>query len=171
MDQAELRMQLDRHHVESYAWALRCCRENQADAEDVLQTVYLKVLDGRARFGGLSSFRTWLFSVIRAQAADVRRYFAIRRRHAELQRREDPGDETPAPEDRALRAERARMLADALRVLPRRQMEVLGLVFYHAYTIKEAAGIMRVSIGSARQHYERGKRRLGELLSEWRRAT
>ena len=45
-----------------------------------------------------------------------------------------------------------------------RQAEVLHLVFYQDLTINEAAQIMDVGIGSARQHYERGKARLRTLL-------
>jgi RNA polymerase sigma-70 factor (ECF subfamily) len=41
---------------------------------------------------------------------------------------------------------------------------VLHLVFYQDLTIQEAAQIMGVGIGSARQHYERGKARLRSLL-------
>src|SRR5688572_7396708 len=77
--------QLEHFHEESFSWALTCCRGNHADAEDVLQTVYLQILEGKARFAEQSEFKTWLFSVIRNQAAKemrrqiVRRLFHLRR--------------------------------------------------------------------------------------------
>ena len=73
MDDSELRAQLESHHRESYGWALGCCRRNPADADGVLQTAYLKVLQGKARFDGRASFKTWLFAVIRTTAIDRRR--------------------------------------------------------------------------------------------------
>ena len=43
MDDAEIRRQLEQHHFASYGWELSCCARDAAVAEDVLQTVYLKV--------------------------------------------------------------------------------------------------------------------------------
>jgi RNA polymerase sigma-70 factor (ECF subfamily) len=39
-------------------------------------------------------------------------------------------------------------------------------VFYQDLTIREAADVLEVSLGTARVHYERGKKRLRELLAD-----
>src|SRR5262245_62333937 len=77
MDRPEIEAQLLVHHAAGFGWALVCCRWDRAEAEDVLQTSYLKVLEGRARFGGRSSFRTWLLGVIRRTALERRRARAL----------------------------------------------------------------------------------------------
>lgn len=168
MDSEGMRDRLERCHRESFAWALNCCDRDRAEAEDVLQTVYLKVLDGRARFDGRSSFTTWLFAVIRRTAAEERR------RGASLVRRllalhEDPAElRSPTPEaDRDVEdAERESLIEGALASLAARQREVILLVFYHERTVEEAAEIMGIAVGSARTHYARGKERLRALLGD-----
>lgn len=154
-------------HEAGFAWALNCCGRDPAAAEDVLQESYLKVLDGRARWDGRAAFRTWLFAVIRRTAADHRRRSLLGRL------RLVPLDQStaaagPTPDEDAEAAERRDQLAIALRRLSARQCEVLLLVFYHGQTVEEAAEVMGIGVGSARTHYERGKRRLRELLDEKR---
>jgi RNA polymerase sigma factor (sigma-70 family) len=145
-------------HPKSIGWALACCRYDRIEAEEVLQTSYLKVLSGRARFDGKSAFRTWLFGVIRRTAAEARRRrFSGGLLLARLKRlgpdRAIPPAETP--ED----------LLSLLRGLSRRQREVLELVFYHDLSIEEAAAVMGVSVGAARVHYDRGKKNLRQALA------
>ena len=42
---------------------------------------------------------------------------------------------------------------------------MLDLVFFHGLSIEDAAGVMGVALGTARVHYQRGKRRLVALLA------
>ena len=164
MDDVELRLQLERVHAECFGWAMACCKRDRDDAEEVLQTVYLKVLDGHARFNGHSSFRTWLFGVIRRTAASQRRTAWVRglllQRNGETVRPEA----LASPDAKVENGSRCKTLRNALVHLAARQREVLDLVFYHDLTVDEAATVMGVSVGSARTHYARGKARLATLI-------
>ena len=155
MQRAELESALEDLHPASYAWALGCCRRNRDDAEEVLQTVYVTVLEERAKFDGRSAFKTWLFGVIRRTAISAYRRRAVR--NALLLRFFDRTQHVDAatPEPK---------LVESLATLPARQREVIELVFYHELTIDAAAAIMGVSVGSARVHYDRAKKRLRVLL-------
>jgi RNA polymerase sigma-70 factor (ECF subfamily) len=160
MERSALERKLEALHAQSFAWALVCCGHDRAEAEDALQSAYLRVLEGSARFGGRSAFRTWLFGVIRRTAATERRrrWWFGRLRNGD--RAEEVADATPTADARVEQSERATRLEAALRCLPRRQQEVLELVFYHEMTIEEAGHVIGVALGTARTHYERGKKNL-----------
>ena len=165
MDDSELRAELERHHRESYGWALGCCSRNPAEAESVLSSVYLKVLEGKARYDGRSSFRTWLFAVIRKTAADERRRNVLQWLRLNRLERLEATERSVESFDQAIyRSEIQLAFRRALAQLPKRQREVLQLVFYHDLSLAEAADVMGVSLGSARTHYERGKKRLRRLM-------
>jgi RNA polymerase sigma factor (sigma-70 family) len=164
--QDALRTQLAERHREAYGWALVCCNRDHHEAQDVLQASYLKVLDGRARFDGQASFKTWLFSVIRLTAAEWRRGRLLRSLLLQRWGGAEPAPaEAPAADFDLEQQQRGRFLA-SLRTLPRRQREALYLVFYHDLSVNDAARVMAVSVGTARQHYERGKVKLKRLLAE-----
>lgn len=166
MTSKELEAQLERLHNESFGWALSCCGHDEMGAEDVLQTTYLKIMAGKARFGGRSSFKTWVFGVIRRTAQEVSR----KRRSENRRMVQIVPEEVPAPENDPLgrmdRQATAEALKKALADLSDRQREVLHLVFYQGLSIAEAADVLGVGLGSARTHYQRGKDRLRELLEE-----
>src|SRR5215216_6601333 len=168
MDNPELRSQLERYHRESYGWALSCCARDPAEAESVLQVVYLKVLAGQARFCGRSAFKTWLFAVIRQTAAGARRRKFLHRLKliAYAEKSAGPGTQGEGLDETVYRSEIQGLFRRALVRLPQRQREVLQLVFYHDLSLAEAAEVMRVSVGSARRHYERGKKRLRQSMAE-----
>jgi RNA polymerase sigma-70 factor (ECF subfamily) len=157
----DLEASLEALHEASFGWARSCCDGDADQAADVLQSAYVKVLSGAARYGGESSFRTWLFGVIRLTALESRRR---RWRELPMERLAEP--ESPAPSADAVLA--AREEHEALRVavsqLPDRQRDVLHLVFQQELSIAESAAVMGVSVGSARVHYDRAKKRLRTLL-------
>lgn len=129
-----------------------------------MQTAYLKVLDGRARFAGRADFRAFLFGVIRRTANEERRRNAIRSLipFGDSARPSEPA----AGLDLMLQDESSRELVAALSRISARQREILHLVFYQDLTIAAAAEVLGVSVGSARVHYERGKASLRRLLDE-----
>ena len=166
MSPDDLRRELERLHAATFGWALSCCRWDRAAAEDVLHASYLKLLDGRARYDGRSSLRTFVFGVVARTARETRRRAALRRwvPLASLLLGPDLADGRPDPAAAVVRADATARLVEALRALPGRQRQILYLVFYEDLTIAEAATVAGVSIGTARTHYERGKAALRNLL-------
>ena len=170
MSPAELTAELEQLHAAAFGWALSCCGWDRPAAEDVLQASYLKLLDGRARFDGRSSFRTFVLGVIARTAREVRRRSALRRwlPLASLVLGPEAEDGRPDPATALARADDTTRLVRALERLSTRQRQVLHLVFYEDLTIAEAAAVAGISVGTARTHYERGKAALRKLLEKER---
>lgn len=166
MNRADLEREIEQLHPASFVWALGCCRRNRDDAEEVLQVVYLKVLEGKARFDGRSSLKTWLFSVIRNTAITHMRRLWMQPMEIPAWFADVRGEAAVESADASMeRSQRNARLNSAVGRLSRRQREVLQLVFYHDMTVEEAAMAMGVSVGSARVHYHRGKRQLLSMLN------
>ncbi|MCC6242522.1 MAG: RNA polymerase sigma factor [Gemmatimonadaceae bacterium] len=159
---APLDAKLEALHDAAFGWACNCCYGNADDAADVLQTCYVKLFSGRAVFDGRSTLRTWWFGVIRFTALELRRHSDRPLSIADVR----DTMTTPAHADAAvLDAESGTLLRQALTRLPERQREVLHLVFYQGLSVTEAAQVLELSVGSARVHYDRGKKRLREWLA------
>ncbi|MDP1588053.1 MAG: RNA polymerase sigma factor [Prosthecobacter sp.] len=156
--------QLETLHADAFGWALHCCAGDHARAEDVLQNAYLKLAQDRASHDGRSSFKTWWFGVIRLTAHEEFRRLRYRESLVGKLLALFIEEHHPAPSRQVEKDERSAELRRCLVQLPARQAEVLHLVFYQDLTINEAAQVMRVGLGTARQHYERGKARLRTLL-------
>ena len=154
MDKKSLESQLKSNHEDAFTWTLQCCNHDQQEAQDILQNVYVKILEGRAEFQNKSSFKTWLFSVIRFTAIDqVRGRMQFESlENIEIQTMDSAG----SFED---------YYRSLLQRLPKRQSEVLLLSFYHEMTLEEIAGVLEISIGSVRTHYSRGKDAIRTIIA------
>lgn len=162
----ELRDALAELHTASYGWALACTGRRHDEAVDVLQEAYAKALSGAARYDGRAPLKTWFFGVIRLTALEQRRGAVVRFLFGE-RRAGDPAlapTAPPAADGAVGDREVARLVAEAMTALPERQREVVHLVFYEELTLEEAARVMGVALGTARIHYDRGKKKLHELL-------
>ncbi len=162
----ELIDQVSAFHADAFGWAVACSGGDAHSAADTLQECYVKVATGRAKFAGRSSLKTWWLAVIRLTALEQHRG------KQRWQRRVDAfrdwltlfGRESPEPPEHAFPAPDPVQLLAALAHLPARQAEILRLRFQHDLSVSEAAAVMGVSVGSARQHYERAKKKLRILL-------
>lgn len=150
-------------HDGAFGWALSLLAYDAQAAEDVMQQAYLALLEGKARYGGDSSLKTWLYAVIRNMA---RRY--ARSRNLERRRVEQYGqlpaetESVPVEPDEGSSA----LVRQAMKALPERQRQVLELVIDAELSLAQAATVLGVSTGSARTHYHRAKQTLRAQLEQ-----
>ena len=144
---------LEQHHTDAYLWARQCCDFDDEGAKDVLQMVYLKILEGKAKYNEKSGVKTWIFSVIRNTAKDHQKSKKALYSLSIVQEIADDYDTHEFVDYQAI-----------IRKLPERQKQVALLVFYHGQTLEEIAEILELGVGTVRTHYDRGKKALKELL-------
>lgn len=146
---------LKSHHRDAYLWARQCCSFEDELAKDVLQQAYLKILEGKAKLKEESKAKTWLFSIIRYTAIDELR------KAGKL----DSLDDSYDPIEHVEEVDPTDYEA-IIKLLPKMQCEVILMVFYHHMTIAESAETLQISLGTARTHYERGKKKLKTLITQ-----
>jgi RNA polymerase sigma-70 factor (ECF subfamily) len=157
MNQSQLETLLRQHHREAYLWARQCCGFDEELAKDVIQMVFLKILEEKAKLREDRNPKTWLFSIIRFTAIDELRKagkWESLEKETEGAWEEDESDEVN--------------YEALVRRLPKMQQEVLLMVFYHGMTLEQSAEVLQLHIGTIRTHYDRGKKRLKELIEKIR---
>ncbi|MCP4605953.1 MAG: sigma-70 family RNA polymerase sigma factor [Proteobacteria bacterium] len=156
-----------RYHGGLFNFAMALSRRNRQEALEIVQQIYMEVLEGRADLKSAKDPRAYLFGVARRVAASRRRRRSIWGRILGLKLIETPGGPViENPEDQAADREQIALMKKALVDLPDRQREVVALVFAEDMSVEEAAKVMGVSVGSARTHYHRAKKRLLKQLEE-----
>jgi len=147
------------HQVyEAYGPALyRFCllqMKNPADAEDIMQEVFLKRLYQAPEFQSSDHERRWLFRVALNQCRDEWK----RSRRAEL-----PLDEavliSVPPEERDI--------LEQVAALPEKLRTVIHLHYYEGYSLEEIASLLGVSLSAVKMRMKRGRDALRNRLGEW----
>ncbi|MET3597109.1 RNA polymerase sigma-70 factor (ECF subfamily) [Mesorhizobium shonense] len=138
-----------------------------ADAEDVVQEVFVTVWKQAARFDpkrGRAS--TWLYRITANRCIDQRRRRALRNFFG----LDDIGEEPASPEADAEAATAARqelaIVRDGLSHLPARQRMALLLRAVGDLDVGAIAEVMGTSVGSAEQLLVRGRRALRDHLAD-----
>ena len=126
-----------------------------ADAEDVVQEVFLKLLTARPQFRDAEHEKAWLIRTTLHRACDMAR--SAERRNLPLEAAEAvPGGELPEPSP----------VLSAVRALPAKYSAVIHLYYYEGYSIKEISQLLRLPVPTVGTRLSRGRERLRELLKE-----
>lgn len=138
-----------------------------ADAEDVVQEVFVTVWKQAARFDpGRARASTWLYRITANRCIDQRRRRALRNFFG----LDDIAEEPAAPEANAETATAARqelaIVRDGLSGLPERQRMALLLRAVGELDIAAIAEVMGASAGSVEQLLVRGRRALRDHLAD-----
>ena len=140
-----------------YYIALSYVRERML-AEDVMQTTYLKVLSGAARYRAGTNARAWIARIARNEAIDVLRR---RSREVSVDERADPRPfGTSSVDDYGLLIDLAR------RILKQEEFSVLMLAAAEGYKRREIAELLAMPLPTVSWHYARAQQKMRRALEE-----
>jgi RNA polymerase sigma-70 factor, ECF subfamily len=142
---------------------------DRAETEDVLQEVFLSIYLQQERFDRTrGSVRTWILQFAYFKALLRRRYLSIRNFYKQEE----------ASELREVRASRsadvfgmsptewARYVEAGTAALGEKQREVIELVHFEGYTLRETASLLGETLANTRNYYYRGLKILRSFLTE-----
>ncbi len=189
-EEAELIEELQAGSEEAFAWLIARYHQpiysllarivqNQADAADLTQEVFVKVFRGVRGFHGQSSLRTWIYRIALREASNQRRWW-MRHKQQEIPMEQemtedcsaspvrlkdmlaDPGD---SPYDCALRTENRARVESALKLVPEPFRTALILRDIEGFVYEEVAEMQGVSLGTVKSRLVRGRACLKSLLT------
>ena len=140
---------------------------SRAEAEDVLQEVFLQVWQQARAFDAARGRPfTWLVTLARSRAIDRLRATDARQRAAERSAAEGAGVEGPPPtaDDDAERSEQGEVVRRALAELPAEQRRALLLAYLGGLSQSEIAASEGLPLGTVKTRTRAGLKKLSELL-------
>lgn len=147
------------------------------DAEDVLQSTFLKVFEALPSFEGRSSLSTWIYRIAVNEALMI-----LRKRRPEVALMVDDGSDEEdeplsppqamvdwccLPEDELLSTEARRTLDRAIRQLPEKLRLVFILRDIEGLSTQETAEALGLTETNVKTRLLRARLRLREMLSEY----
>ena len=156
-----------------YALALRLL-DDQGEACDVVQEVFLKVFRNVGSFRGQSTLKTWIYRITVNEAHNARRWF-FRHRRAEVELDKNPEesrnwkeiipDRGRSPFEEAFNSEQHIMIEAALKRINPIFREAVALRDISDLAYEEIAEILGVSLGTVKSRILRGREALREELA------
>jgi RNA polymerase sigma-70 factor (ECF subfamily) len=160
----------DELYAEYFPFVWRCLRGlgvAEPARDDAAQEVFLVVHRRLAEFAGQSSFRTWLFGVVRRVAFNQRRSASRKRAGEQVL---DTAAAAPGlgPLEHAQNLEAAAFVEQFVGRLPKGQREVFMLVLIEEMTIPEVAEALSIRLNTAYTWLRRARASFRQAMAECR---
>lgn len=166
----------NRYAAEVYGLLMRLTNDAE-EAADLTQETFLNALRAIKKFRGDATLKTWIFRIAINQSRNRFRWWKRRHRDQtislDVPYNEDgkPLSETfssnsLSPEEKTLRAERKKILREALNDLPKIFREAVILCDIEGLTYEEIATVLEINPGTVKSRIARGREELRRKLED-----
>ena len=163
LDRGDMALLVD--HMDAAYNLARYLMRNEADAEDVVQSAYVRAISHFAGFRG-GDGRAWLLTVVRNSCYDRMRKMGPSSRNTEFDEAMHSGaSQDPDPETALLLAERTELVRKSLTDLPAESREVLVLRELEQLSYRQIAEIAGIPVGTVMSRLSRARQRFQRTLS------
>lgn len=133
------------------------------DAEDLAQTVFLKVYSKTDTFDETkSSVSTWIFNIMRNTLIDYQRKKSI---HIESEIPETMPSDDEDMSDSVVHEEELEILAESLEKLSESERDIIILHYYSEYTLMKIAEMKCLSYGQTKRLHAKAIEKLSVLMN------
>lgn len=146
------------HTYADMVYRLACLNTNNKEtAEDVFQTVFLKLVSHQESIISEEHLKAWLIRVTINQCKSVATTAWNRKRasYEDAMLMEEPEEQEDFSD-----------VYEAVRELPDKYRDVIHLFYYEQLTVKDIAGILDTKEATVKTWLSRGRKLLGEKLKE-----
>jgi RNA polymerase sigma-70 factor (ECF subfamily) len=151
-------------HLDAAYNLARWLTRDDHDAEDLVQTAYLRALKFAGGFHG-GNVRGWLLAIVRNACFT---WLERKRTRGPATSFDEElhgvGSDTNNPEEQLLREDRARMVRNAVEELPLDLREVVVLRELEGLSYKEIAAVANIPLGTVMSRLARARERLRQRL-------
>lgn len=160
----------DNYHQDIYRFVFYMVKDKQI-CDDLVQDIYIKILQSISSFRGESSRRTWLLSIARHVVIDYFRSQKSKRNYILdffnwSEKGESIQDHLPLPDEIVIKNEKVNKVYHYLDKCTSDQKSVLILRFIHSLSIQETAEILNFSISKVKTTQHRGLKVIKRHLLE-----
>ena len=160
----KLSLLYERYKKPLFAYFFRII-EDRVQSEDLVQTVFYRILKYRKQYRGAGKFTTWMFGIAHNLVADTFRKKAklpYLKENLENEQKESQDDVSFSME----KNEQIQMVRLALRKLSFEKREALVLSKYHGLKYREIADILSINENSVKQRVFRAIEELRQVYFE-----
>jgi len=143
----------------------------QADAEDIVQEMLIRLYPKTDELSNIKALRPWLYRVLYHQFIDFRRKQS-RMPISEQNREHLPGEDIvdtlagnePSPETLSERQQQSEVVLNALQKLSDENRALVVLHLIEGFTLEELAGMLELPLGTIKSRLHRSKNLLKKVL-------